>query len=146
MDLIAENDIVLSSGHLHISKIWVLFEEAIKRGVKRLLYNHPTYVIGATLEDIKVLASIGVYIEHSMCMFVQRSKYKFYEPDELNDMIIAAGIDQTILGSDLGQVGNSSPVDGFRGVINICLDLGYAEEDIRKLISTNAAKLIGLDY
>ena len=28
-----------------------------------------------------------------------------------------AGIDQTILGSDLGQVGNPSPVDGFRGVI-----------------------------
>ena len=77
---------------------------------------------------------------------LSRSKYKFYEPDELNDMIIAAGIDQTILGSDLGQVGNPSPVDGFRGVINICLDLGYAEEDIRKLISTNAAKLIGLDY
>ena len=146
LDLIAENDIVLSSGHLHISEIWVLFEEAIKRGVKRLLCNHPTYVIGATLEDIKVLASMGVYIEHSMCMFVQRSKYKFYEPGELNDMIIAAGIDQTILGSDLGQVGNPSPVDGFRGVINICLDLGYAEEDIRKLISTNAAKLIGLDY
>ena len=146
LDLIAENDIVLSSGHLHISEIWVLFEEAIKRGVKRLLCNHPTYVIGASLEDIRVLSRMGVYIEHSMCMFVQRSKYKFYEPDELNDMIIAAGIDQTILGSDLGQVGNPSPVDGFRGVINICLDLGYAEEDIRKLISTNAAELIGLDY
>ena len=146
LDLIAENDIVLSSGHLHISEIWVLFEEAIKRGVKRLLCNHPTYVIGASLEDIRVLSRMGVYIEHSMCMFVQRSKYKFYEPDELNDMIIAAGIDQTILGSDLGQVGNPSPVDGFRSVINICLDLGYAEEDIKKLISMNAAKLIGLDY
>jgi len=146
LDLIAENDIVLSSGHLHISEIWVLFEEAIKRGVKKLLCNHPTYVIGASLEDIRVLSRMGVYIEHSMCMFVQRSKYKFYEPDELNDMIIAAGIDQTILGSDLGQVGNPSPVDGFRSVINICLDLGYAEEDINKLISMNAAKLIGLDY
>ena len=40
---------------------------------------------------------------------------------------------------------NPSPVDGFRGVINICLDLGYAEEDVKKLISMNAAKLIGLD-
>ena len=48
-------------------------------------------------------------------MYVRaKIKYKFYEPDELNDMIIAAGIDQTILGSDLGQVGNPSPVDGFR--------------------------------
>ena len=48
LDLIAENDLVLSSGHLHISEIWVLFDEAKKRGVKRLLCNHPTYIIGAS--------------------------------------------------------------------------------------------------
>ena len=87
---------------------------------------------------------MGAYIEHPMCMFVQRSKYKFYEPDELDKMIKAAGVDKTILGSDLGQVGNPSPVDGFRGVINICLELGYEENEIRKLISENASRLIGI--
>lgn len=144
LDLIAENDIVLSSGHLNISEIWPLFDEAKKRGVNRLLCNHPTYVIGASLDDITRLVGMGAYIEHSMCMFVQRSKYKFYEPDELDKMIKAAGVDKTILGSDLGQVGNPSPVDGFRGVINICLELGYEENEIRKLISENASKLIGI--
>lgn len=144
LDLIAENDIVLSSGHLNISEIWPLFDEAKKRGVNRLLCNHPTYVIGASLDDITRLVGMGAYIEHSMCMFVQRSKYKFYEPDELDKMIKAAGVDKTILGSDLGQVGNPSPVDGFRGVINICLELGYEENEIRELISENASKLIGI--
>ena len=144
LDLIAENDIVLSSGHLNISEIWPLFDEAKKRGVNRLLCNHPTYVIGASLDDITRLVGMGAYIEHSMCMFVQRSKYKFYEPDELDKMIKAAGVDKTILGSDLGQVGNPSPVDGFRGVINICLELGYEENEIRKLISENASRLIGI--
>ena len=144
LDLIAENDIVLSSGHLNISEIWPLFDEAKKRGVNRLLCNHPTYVIGASLDDITRLVGMGAYIEHSMCMFVQRSKYKFYEPDELDKMIKAAGVDKTILGSDLGQVGNPSPVDGFLGVINICLELGYEENEIRKLISENASKLIGI--
>ena len=47
LDQIAENDCVLSSGHLHISEIWPLFDEAKKRGVKRLLVNHPTFVIDA---------------------------------------------------------------------------------------------------
>src|SRR3546814_9566307 len=37
LDLIAEGDLVLSAGHLHISEIWPLFEEAKKRGVRRLL-------------------------------------------------------------------------------------------------------------
>jgi hypothetical protein len=100
--------------------------------------------VGASLADISELVARGAYIEHSMCMFVQRSKYKFYEPEELDGMIRAAGIDKTILGSDLGQVGNPSPVDGFRAVINMCLDMGYSEEDIHKLVSKNASNLMGI--
>ena len=55
LDQIAEADCVLSSGHLHISEIWPLFDEAKKRGVKRLLVNHPTFVVDASLGDIKEL-------------------------------------------------------------------------------------------
>ena len=35
-------------------------------------------------------------------------------------------------------------LDGFRNVIEICLDLGYTEAQVRKMVSTNAATLIGL--
>jgi hypothetical protein len=145
LDLIAEGDIVLSSGHLHISEIWPLFEEAKKRGVTRLLCNHPTYVVDATLTDIQSLVKMGVYIEHSMCMFVPGSKFKFYDPKDLNDMIIAGTVDHTILGSDLGQLGNPKLIDGFKNVIETCLDLGYSAEDVKKMTSSNAAKLVGLD-
>jgi len=145
LDMIAENDIVLSSGHLHISEIWPLFEEAKRRGVTRLLCNHPTYVVDANLDDIRRLVGMGVYVEHSMCMFVPGSKFKFYEPAQLNAMIEAGTVDRTILGSDLGQLGNPRLVDGFRNVIETCLDLGYGEADVRKMISTNAAALVGLE-
>jgi len=145
LDMIAENDIVLSSGHLHISEIWPLFEEAKRRGVTRLLCNHPTYVVDATLDDIRHLVGMGAYVEHSMCMFVPGSKFKFYEPDELKSMIEAGTVERTILGSDLGQLGNPRLVDGFRNVIETCLDLGYGEADVRKMVSTNAAALVGLE-
>ena len=52
LDMVAEHDVVLSSGHLHISEIWPLFDEAKRRGVKRLLCNHPSYIIDASNEDI----------------------------------------------------------------------------------------------
>jgi hypothetical protein len=145
LDLIAEADLVLSSGHLHISEIWPLFAEAKKRGVTRLLVNHPSYIIGAELDDIRRLVELGAYVEHSVCMFVEGSKYKFYDPETLDALIQAGTLDRTILGSDLGQVGNPHPVDGFRMVINTCLDLGYSEADVRKMISTNGARLFGLD-
>ncbi|MEO7242093.1 MAG: DUF6282 family protein [Variovorax sp.] len=144
LDLIAENDVVLSSGHLNIAEIWPLFEEAKRRGVQRLLTNHPTYVVNATLEDISRLVGMGAYVEHSMCMFVEGSKFNFYDPPQLNEMIKAGTVDKTILGSDLGQLGNPKLVEGFKNVIGTCLDLGYSEADVRKMVSTNAAKLVGL--
>jgi hypothetical protein len=144
LDLIADADIVLSAGHLHISEIWPLFEEARKRGVKRLLVNHPTYVVDASLDDMRQLASEGVYMEHSMCMWVPGSKFRFYDPQFLNDVIEAGTVDLTILGSDLGQKGNPTFTNGFRHVIETALELGYSEADVRKMTSTNAATLMGI--
>ncbi|SES19241.1 DUF6282 family protein [Sphingobium sp. YR768] len=144
LDLIAEADIVLSGGHLHIQEIWAVFEEAKKRGVKRFLVNHPTFVIDATLEDISNLAAFGAYIEHSLCMFTENSPFKMFEPEELKRLITAGTVDRTILGSDLGQQGNPTPVEGFRSVIALCLEIGYSTSDIKKMISTNAMALMGL--
>lgn len=145
LDVIAEADVVLSSGHLNISEIWPLFEEAKRRGVKRLLCNHPTFIIGANIEDVRRLAQMGVYVEHSSCMFTPGSKYMFYRTEELKELIDAAGIDRTILGSDLGIFDGLRLAEGSRAVIEVLLDLGYQEDEIRRLTSTNAATLIGLD-
>jgi hypothetical protein len=144
LDLVAEADLVLSSGHLHIREIWPLFEEARARGVKRLLVNHPTYVVDANHADIKSLVAMGAYVEHSVCMFIEGSKFKFYDPAELKALITAGTVERTILGSDLGQLGNPRPVEGFRAVIGLCLDLGYSPDDIRRMISRNAATLFSI--
>jgi len=144
LDIIAEHDAILSGGHLNIREIMPLFEEAKRRGVKRLLCNHPTFLIDASLEQIAELAAMGAYVEHSICMFIPEA-FKHFEPDELDKLIKAAGVDKTILGSDLGQEGNCWPVKGFRNVICVCLDLGYSEADIKAMIGGNPAKLLGLD-
>jgi hypothetical protein len=145
VDLIAEADLVLSGGHLHAREIFKLFEYAKAAGVKRLLVNHPSYVVDATLAEMTEFARMGAYLEHSMCMFIPGSKFCFYEPDELDSMIRAVGVEKTILGSDLGQTGNPTPVEGFRHVIGTCLELGYSPEEIRSMVSTNACALVGIE-
>lgn len=143
LDQIAENDGILSAGHLHISEIWPLFSEAKARGVERLLVNHPSFLIDANLADIGELAGMGAYLEHSCCMWAG-VQGKNYTADGLDQLIRAGGVDRTIIGSDLGQVGNPRPVDGFRYVIQMCIDLGYSDTDIRRMIGGNAARLAGL--
>jgi hypothetical protein len=145
LDLIAQHDVILSGGHLHISEIFPVFEEARQRGVKRLLVNHPSFIIGCSNDDIRQLVAMGAYIEHSLCMFVKVSKRDPLPPNELDVLIKAGTVDRTILASDLGQKGIEHPVVGFRNVIKVCIELGYSDEDISKMISGNPLRLLGLE-
>jgi len=146
LDMVAQHDVILSGGHLHISEIFAVFEEARQRGCKRLLVNHPSFILGASHDDIRrLVAEYDAYIEHSLCMFVKVGKINPLPPENLDELIKAGTVDRTILASDLGQRGNEHPVQGFRRVIKVCLDLGYTDEDIRKMISKNPLRLLGLE-
>jgi len=145
IDIVARNDMVLASGHIHISETWRVFEEAKKRGVKRMVLTHPEEIVEASLNDVKGIAAMGAFVEHSLCMFLEGSKFKIADGAELGKHIEAAGVEQTVLCSDLGQVGVFSPVEGFRRGIKLCMDLGYDDAQIRKMVSTNAARMLGIE-
>ena len=145
LDVIARADIVLASGHLHVSETWLVFEEAQRRGVKRMVLTHPEDIVGASMNDVSGMAAMGAFVEHSLCMFLVGSKFRTQAPDDLRKHIDAAGVDQTILCSDLGQTGVFSPLEGFRCGIELCVELGYPDEDIHKMVSLNAARAIGLE-
>jgi len=88
---------------------------------------------------------MGAMLEHSCCMWAGfQNKSGKYTADGLDALIKAAGVDHTIIGSDLGQEGNPTPVEGLRYVVGMCLDLGYGDADIRKMLGENAARLMGL--
>lgn len=145
LDVIAKYDMVLSGGHLHVSEIWKIFEEAKRRGVKRFLINHPESHIQATMNDVGGFVAFGAYIEHSMVRFVPGSTYYKYTAEQLRQHIVAGTVGMTILASDLGVKGAARPVEGMRQAINICLDLGYSASDIKAMINDNPKTLLGLN-
>jgi hypothetical protein len=145
IDVIARNDMVLASGHLHISETWLVFEEAKRRGVKRMVLTHPEEIVQANLNDVKGIAAMGAFVEHSLCMFLEGSKFKIASGDDLRNHIEAAGVEQTVMCSDLGQPGVFSPLEGFRRGIKLCIDLGYNDAQIHRMVSTNAARMLGIE-
>lgn len=147
LDVVARTDMVLASGHLHISETWKVFEEAKSRGVTRMMLTHPEEIVDASLNDVAGLSAMGAYVEHSLCMFLEGCKFQHCEPGELKKHIEAAGVDRTVLASDLGQVGKGAfhPIEGFRRAIKLCIDFGYSDADIRQMVSLNAARVIGLE-
>ena len=145
LDIIAKNDMVLATGHLHISESWIVVKEARQRGVNRIMITHPEDFIQASMDDVRGLAETGAFIEHSLCMFVEGSKFQRFSGEKLAEYIEAAGVDRTVMASDLGQKGEMSPTDGFRRGIEMCIRLGYSDEAIRKMVSLNAARALGLE-
>jgi len=145
LDIVAKNDMALASGHIHVSETWLVFEEAKKQGVKRLVLTHPEDIVDASLNDVKGIAAMGAFVEHSLCMFVEGSKFKTGDAEDLRRQIDAAGPGQTILCSDLGQTGTITPLEGFRRGIRMCIDLGYDDAQIRQMVSTNAARMLGIE-
>ena len=143
LDIIAGADMILAGGHLPAHELIKIFEEAKARGVTKMLVNHPTYIVGASDDDIRTMVELGAVMEHSICMFIEGSA-KCFDENDLMHQIEVAGVDNTILSSDLGLRGSPRPIEGFRQIVSMLLDLQVSRDDIRKLVSKNAAKMLNL--
>jgi hypothetical protein len=143
--LIAEADAILASGHMPPRSILAVFEAARAAGVRRLLVNHPNYVIEATHDEVRRMVALGAMVEHSLCMYDEDSTFYHWRIDTLTDWIRALGPEHSILGSDLGQVNNPLPLESYRKICGRLLDAGWTEHEVRRLVAENPACLLGLN-
>lgn len=145
LKMIGEADAVLASGHMPAQSIIAVFAAANEHGVRRMIVNHPNFVIEATKDEVKELVELGALIEHSLCMYDEESSFHNWQIDTLVDWIRWVGPEHSSLGSDLGQAGNPFPVDSFRKICSRLLEAGMTEREVRMLVADNPARLLGLD-
>ena len=75
LELAHAADAIVASGHLAPDRITALFEAAREVGVRRLLVNHPNFVVEASYDDAKRWVDLGAVIEHSLCMYDEASTF-----------------------------------------------------------------------
>jgi uncharacterized protein (DUF2237 family) len=143
--MIAEADAVLASGHMPARSIIAVFEAAKEAGVRRMIVNHPNFVIEATKDEVRRMAELGALIEHSLCMYDEESTFHNWQIDTLVEWVRWVGPERSSLGSDLGQANNPFPVDSFRKICARLLESGLTEREVRMLVADNPARLLGLD-
>ena len=143
--LIKEHDVILASGHMAPDRILAVFEAAHAAGVRRLLVNHPNFVVEATHEQGRRFVELGAVIEHSLCMYDDRSSFYNWDIDVLLGWIGAVGADRSTLGSDLGQMKNPLPSEAFTNIVGQLLDAGLGEADVEAMVRRNPARLLDLE-
>jgi hypothetical protein len=142
--LIKEHDAILASGHMAPDRILAVFEAAHAAGVSKLLVNHPNFVVEATHEQGRRFVELGAVIEHSLCMYDDRSSFYNWDIDVLMGWISAVGADRSTLGSDLGQMKNPLPSEAFTNIVGQLLDAGLSEAELEAMVRRNPARLLDM--
>ncbi len=143
--MIAEADAVLASGHMPPKSIIALFAAAKEHGVRRMIVNHPNFVINASRDQVKQMVELGAVVEHSLCMYDEDSTFYNWAIETLVEWILWVGPERSSLGSDLGQDDNPIPADSFRKISARLLAAGFTEREVRMLVADNPARLLGFD-
>ena len=141
--IIADNDLILASGHYPYSETASLIEEAKKLGVQRIELVHPTLMYSKyTLAEMKVLANEGVKINLTgiasvYVRFIEGFRWLLKFVKELGDHLV--------FGSDSGQIYNPTPIEGMRWLMRVLLAYGMTNEEVTKIFKTNPAELLGIN-
>ncbi|MCL2856432.1 MAG: DUF6282 family protein [Oscillospiraceae bacterium] len=146
IDIIAEADISLATGHVSPQEAMAVIEEAKKRGVKKIVLTHPTSpILSYTIEQMKETVRLGVsMLEHVVCDTTHHWKDPI-SSTVISDAIRAIGPANTIMSTDSGQIINPDPVPSMENFICMMLDDGIPQEDIRRMTVDNPAMILGID-
>jgi hypothetical protein len=144
VELVAAADAILASGHILPEEVQALFSDARDRGVHKLLLNHPDFILELDDDSIVALAELGAFVEHILIRYDDRSP-EAQPIDRLLDWIRRVGAERTVISSDLGQRTSPLPGDSFRRVVGQLLERGVSEAELRLMLRTNPARLVGLE-
>jgi hypothetical protein len=142
--LIAKHRLVLATGHSSPEEVLMLLREGRRQGVAHMVVTHamnPPIVM--TVPQMQEAAKLGAFIE-----FVGGSLAGADADARVSrfaDAIRRIGPDFCILSSDLGQVGNALPPDGFGAFLMALRGKGFSEQDVDRMSKQNPARLLRLE-
>jgi hypothetical protein len=139
LKIIARENLVLATGHVHPAEIIAVVRRARELGIKGVLINHAfTNVPGLSMAQAKQLVEMGALIEVCMTYRTQvGAKQVVRAVKEL-------GAQHLVISSDLGQIGNMTHPDGLETAIAELKGEGVADADIDLMMRKNPARLLGL--
>jgi hypothetical protein len=143
--IIADNDLVLASGHYPYADTAVLVEEARRLGVNRIEIIHPAHIHSKhTIAQMKEQAARGAKL---MLSGLGTMAFPLHESGPLYAARIVkeVGAENLLYGSDFGQLQNFPHIIANRWMIKLLLAYGCSKEDIRTVFQVTGAKLLGID-
>jgi hypothetical protein len=138
--IIAENNMVMATGHFRPEDIFSIIDMARSHGIWKIVVNHPlTKIVGASIDEQVEMARYA-YLEH--CFVACMKNHDNLDPALIRDSIKKIGSKNCVLATDFGQIHNLTPVIGMKMFIQTLTDYGAKTEDIHVMTVENPKKLL----
>jgi hypothetical protein len=142
LQVMAKHSMVLATGHLHQDESAALVPAARAAGVERIIITHPEFTSQRMgLQAQQSLAAQGVFLER--CLTTPLTGKVSW--DTWHAHIRGAGIENSVISTDLGQPFNPPVEDGLAIVADLMLENGYSEAEIRLMTVHNSRHLAGAE-
>ena len=137
LDVIAAHDLVLASGHLSTTQTLVLFSEAYKRGVRRLMVNHPKMPFLHWHDDAAIaLRALGARLELAILP-------DLLSPSDASgfSLLDVYPHELFVFGADLGHAHHPAPPEAMPSWLG-ALASHLGEARARAVVTTNSRELL----
>jgi hypothetical protein len=154
LKIIARENLVLATGHVHAEEVLAVTKKAKELGVKNILVTHGlTNIPGMTMEQAKEAAANGAMIEICYLQFLTgpNASYAWMKHwSEVSGRHVAEAVKQIgakniVLSTDLGQQGMMTHPDGIENMIAAVRAAGVSDADIDLMLRNNPAQLLALN-
>ena len=141
LDLIAQRDLALATGHSSPEESMLLIRAARARGIERIIVTHPfSPSVAMTAETQREASRLGALLEYPISLALGG--------DERFDQFVAqlreVGPENVALSTDLGQPGNPVHADGLNVIVGRLMEAGITQTEIDVMTMRNPARFLGL--
>jgi len=153
LKIIARENLVLATGHVHPEEIVAVVRRGRELGVKNMLITHGfTNVPGLTMAQAKQVADMGAIIEVCFLQFLAGpnaplaflTHWTQVNAKNVATAVKEIGAKSLIISSDLGQSANMTHPDGIEAAIAALQKENISDADIDLMMRKNPARLLGL--
>ena len=141
LNLIARHDMLLATGHLSRDEIFAVVDAALDAGVSNIVITHPEFPSqDLAAADQVALAGKGAMLER--CFTTPHTGKVTWE--RWLENIRAAGPENSVLSTDLGQVFNPPVEDGMALMVDRLLEAGFSDEEVYVMAVVNTRLVAGV--
>ena len=137
--LVGQANIILNCGHISYTEIERVLPAAQAVGARKVVVDHP-FFSRLSVEEQEKLVAAGAMINYTAGEILPR--WWRVSVEDFAATIHRLGTENVLLSSDCGQLHNPPVVEGIRLTVQLLLEEGFSEHEIRTLLHDNAAKLL----